>query len=374
MSNPGGNLKKPSLDLFNLRLGNLQPFDYTTEATFITHFGTTPPVVKKIPLDVAQDPGTLLQGLQFLNLTLATLPPVNAFNPAADSIAIRFKYGMSTKDNVPISNNGDYDPAKFSPIDFRINDTIRTSYTLSSYYAYDDGFAEYGAGLNQAGSYLAFKYLYKAAKPDTLIYVDIYFPQFGDNSTQNLQLEVRSNLSDAPSSILARQIIQVNRSTQNRFRRYKIDPAVIISNDFFVGWKQPSSASIPVGIDKNTDYGDKMYYNTTGTCIQNDLVKGSMMIRPGFGSPKGGGPVTGLEPGSRPVPIYPNPTAGLCYLPDGAENVSVIDMMGRALAVEIIEQPEATALQLVTRYTGLVLVRYIRNGKAYAEKVMVRAE
>lgn len=372
LQNPAGILVKPTVTLFNMRAGNLQPFDYSTEASITTHVGTSANT-QKILLDQTQDPGTLLQGLNFLNLTVNKLPPTSSFNPAADSIEVKFRYSMSTKDNVLPASNGDFDPAKYGNIDFRVNDTIRSGYKLSSYYAYDDGIAEYGAGLNQTGAYLAFEYLFKSATPDTLIYVDIYFPQFGDNSNQSIQLEVRSNLTDAASSILYRQTVQVQRGTKNKFARYKIDPAVVVKGNFYVGWKQLSSASIPVGLDKNTNNANKMFYNTTGTWTQNTLVNGSMMIRPGFGRPLGTGPITGVET-TRVTPVYPNPNRGQFYLPSGAEQIRVIDLLGRDVAMEIAANDQVVSVQLNSPAHGLFVVHYLIQGRAVSDKVMVLPE
>ena len=371
MKNPLNNLKKPSLDLYNLKAGNLQPFDYSTEAKITTKIGDKI-TTKKITLDVAQDPGTILVGLQYLNLTLNKIPPLSAYDPNADSIGIKLKYGMSTKDNVLPGDNGDYNPAQYSPIDFRFNDTIRTNYTLASYYAYDDGSAEYGAGLNQAGSYLAFKFSVKSSQAETLTYVDIYFPEFGDNTSQSLLLQIRSDLTDAASSILYQQSINVSRKTQSKYVRYPLTQSVAVSGLFYIGWKQISSASIPVGLDKNTDNGDKIYYNTNGTWIQNVSVKGSMMVRAGFGKSPDPGPITGLEPEPKVTPIYPNPTSGTCYLPVEADNIMVIDFTGRAVETDIQQLSDNKSLRFHS--SGLVIVRYSLNGKPHAEKIMVRVD
>ena len=373
MQNPSANLKKPSLDLYNLRSGNQQPFDYSTEAKITTKIGSQI-TSKKITLDVAQDPGTILNGLQFLKLTLNKIPPLSAFDAAADSIGIKLKYGMSTKDNVLPGQNGDYDPAKYSPMDFRINDSIRTNYTLASYYAYDDGSAEYGAGLNQAGSYLAFKFNLKSSQAETLTHVDIYFPEFGNNTSQSLQLQVRSDLTDAVSSILYQQNITVIRKTQNKFVRYVLNPSVVVNGVFYIGWKQLSSASIPIGLDKNTDNGDKIYYNTNGTWIQNVSVKGSIMVRAGFGKAAETGPVTGFESGLPYTPIYPNPNSGVCYLPSNAENVLALDITGRKIDTDLQQLSDKKSLLFLSPFSGLVIVRYSLNGKYYSEKIMVRVE
>ena len=372
--NPNANLKKPSLDLYNLRADNIQPFDYNTKANITTKIGQQPPTSANVTLDVAQDPLTTLNGLQFLKLTLNKIPAVSNFNPLADSIGINLSFSMATKDNVLPAQNGDYDPAKYSPIDFRTNDGIRTKYALSSYYAYDDGSAEYGAGLNQSGSYLAFKFLNKSNQTDTLVKVDIYFPEFGDNTSQSLQLQVRRDLSDVASSILYQQNILVARTTKNKFVRYTLDPPVAVNGNFYIGWKQLSSASIPVGLDKNTDNGDKIYYNTNGIWVQNVSVKGSMMVRPGFGNPNLKAPTTGLETTNISEPIYPNPTTRICYLPADAEGVIVFDITGRKVDTELQQLSDSKSLSLVSPVSGLVLVRYLLKGKFYTEKIMVQAD
>ncbi len=372
LQNPAGNLKKPSLDLYNLKSGNFQPFDYSTEATITTRINTIV-TSAKIPLDVAQDPGSLLTGLQFLNLTLNKIPSVSDFNPLSDSIGIRLKYGMATKDNVAMPG-GDYDPAKYSPMDFRFSDSIQANYVLSSYYAYDDASAEYGAGLNQAGSFLAIQFTMKTAQPDTLVYVDIYFPEFGDNTSQSLLFQVRNNLTDVTSAPLYQQLIVVDRKTQNKFVRYVLTEYVVLKGLFYIGWKQLTNVTIPVGLDKNTDNGNKLYYSTNGTWIQNTSVKGSLMVRPVFGKGKSNGVVTGLLTESVRRPIYPNPTSRICYLPGEAENVIAFDITGRRIEIELQPIGEQMSLSFLSPIDGLVIFHYQLKGKFFAEKVMVKVE
>ena len=158
LENVSANLVHPTVELYNLKLVDLpggiphiQPINYTTSVEIHSRVsGTTTP--KLVELDSAQFPGADLPGLQYLTVTLNTLPDSIEFDQAADSIHVRLKYGMSTKDNILSSQTGDYASALFTPIDFRYNDSLAVDFTLGTYYAYDDGVAEYGAGLNQAGS------------------------------------------------------------------------------------------------------------------------------------------------------------------------------------------------------------------------------
>ena len=378
LEDPAGNLKHPSLELFNLKLVDVpsglphqQNINYTTQAVITTKVGTLI-TSNTFPLDSFQFAG-IIKGLEYLNISLNKIPATAAFNPMADSIHIRLKYGMSTKDNIAISSSGDYDPAKYSPIDFRVNDTIRADYLLSSYYAYDDGIAEYAAGLNQAGSFLAFLFNVKYSKPDTLVYVDIYFPEFGENTSQSLQLQIRSDLTDNPASILLEQNIVVDRKTRNKFSHYPLTHYVLTNGPFYVGWKQLSNTPIAVGLDKNTDNGNKIFYNTNGLWIQNSLVKGSIMVRAGFGKAKGN-VVTGLESGSNLKHLYPNPSNQTFYLPATAENILAFDMTGKRIDLERDTDINKIRLTFLSHVGGLVIVRYFFEGRWSTEKLMVRPE
>ncbi|MBL7850700.1 MAG: T9SS type A sorting domain-containing protein [Cyclobacteriaceae bacterium] len=370
------NLVKPQVELYNLKEFNIpsgethvQPINYTTTAKITSRVnGSVSSLLVK--LDSAQFPGADLPGLSFLNVTLNKIPGPSDFDINADSIHIRLKYGMSTKDNVLLADSGDYNPALYSPIDFRQNDSLTADYVLSSYYAYDDGAAEYGAGLNQAGTYFAYQFNSRINSVDTLTYVDIYFPEFGDNTNQSLLLQIRSILGDIAAAPLFEQLIVVQRSTMNKFVRYPLYRPVPVGSTFYVGWKQITNASIPVGLDKNTNNAAKMYFNTTGNWVQNVDVQGSLMVRPGFG--KGdGNVVTGLETPAKPPVFFPNPSRGTCTLRARADAVEVYDLTGRRASFHWETFGEETTLTFDEASTGLFLVRTLINGRAYTQKIMV---
>jgi len=367
----------PSIELYNLKrvdfpsgLPHSQPINYTTTVSISTTVaGST--AVAPLKLDSAQYPGSNLNGLEFLTIALNKLPDSTDYDQAADSIHVRLKYGMATKDNIPISLGGDYDPTKYSPIDFRHSDSLTVDYVLSSYYAYDDGTAEYAAGLNQAGSYLAFQFEMKTDSTDTLAYVDIYFPEFGDNTNQSLLLEVRSILGEITLAPLLDQLIVVERTSMNRFTRYKLTKPIPVNGIFYVGWKQISNASIPVGLDKNTDNGSRIYYNITGDWVQNTLVSGSIMVRPGFGQGNGD-TVTALEPPPPSVVVYPNPNSGVCYVNEQVDHAQAFDLAGRAVATTWESLGSESRIAFDAASPGMYIVRLLINGRVYARKVIVQ--
>ncbi|MBX7126532.1 MAG: hypothetical protein K1X47_12630 [Cyclobacteriaceae bacterium] len=360
-------IAKPSVVLNNLRAGNLQPFDYSTWLSVTaTSGGTTLPTATR-PLDVAQDPGFLLQPLQYKTLTLNQSVAASDLDLSADSIHLEIKLAISTKDNVVPANNGDYITSKYAPVDFRWNDTTRTAYDLSTYYAYDDGTAEYGAGLNQPGTQLAYRYDLLTPEIVTLKALDIYFPEFGDKSTQLLQFNVWQDLNETNTSLLYSQTMPVVRSTHNKMVRFVFSNYVQVQGTFYVGWKQSAAVVIPAGLDKSTDSSDKISFNTNGAWQSNVLVKGSLMLRPVFLE----GVVTGLPEMSSEVP-YPNPSSGVFYLPQGAHSVHAITLTGQAVAVESVDEGDRTAVR-VNSEPGILVVRWMQQNKMRAARLMVQS-
>ena len=96
------------------------------------------------------------------------------------------------------------------------------------------------------------------------------------------------------------------------------------------------------------------------------------MVRPVFG--KGIPPViTGIENIAHD-PIYPNPTSKVCFLPYGAEQIRAMDMTGRKIDIELQPMADRTSLTFVSPASGLVIVRYVLEGRSITEKIMVLAE
>ncbi|MDH5367892.1 MAG: hypothetical protein OEW67_12975, partial [Cyclobacteriaceae bacterium] len=81
----------------------------------------------------------------------------------AESARIDIKLYIDSGDKI----SPEYDP--FKPLDFFINDTITTTYYLKDYYAYDDGTAEKGAGVNSAGNEIAYQFPFLGSIESSLI-------------------------------------------------------------------------------------------------------------------------------------------------------------------------------------------------------------
>lgn len=374
-SNTTANLTQPSLFITNLRqdqvAGNGQPVSYSSEAIIHTVKGTDPPVVITTPLDHDVNIGSELTFKQNRLVALQTIPDPLTLDATADSIHIKVTVAFDTGDDkIKTATEGDYDFDVFSPIIFKNNDSVSASYVLSNFYAYDDGKAEYGAGLNQPGAQLAYEFQMRTDASDTLVAVDIYFPRFGDDSNQIIQFKILKALTNSFSDILLQGNIPIQRNAQNKFWRIPLVEPIGVQDKFYIGWEQTSSAIIAVGLDKNTDSGDRIYSNINGTWEQNTLLKGSLMIRPIFGKGKGGTISNVIE--QPEVSVYPNPGNGVFYTSIVAEDVKLFDMMGRVVPIETERVNDATRISILNPTTGLYLLRTLHKSYWKSTKIVVQ--
>jgi hypothetical protein len=377
-SSPTTNSVKPSLIITNLRqdqiAGNGQPVSYSSSASISINKKNQAPVITDLPLDVNLNIGSELVFKEQRVVTLNTMPDPASLDQSADSINMKLNIIFDTGDNkIKTPTEGDYDFNVFNPIEFRTNDSISASYVLSSFYAYDDGTAEYGAGLNQPGAQLAYEFDMKTDQPDTIVAVDIYFPRFGDESNQVIQFQILRDITNSPSDIIYTQSLPIQRNTQNTFWRITlVDLPAGVKEKFYIGWKQNSSAVIAVGLDKNTESGSKIFSNINGTWEQNISLKGSLMIRPVFGKGNGSGEVTGVEEQIQKASVYPNPSNGIFFLTSITDQAEVIDLTGRKIAIASELVNEQTQITILNPQPGIYLLRTFQLNQWMTRKIVVK--
>ena len=364
---------KPKIKLFGLLENNFQPFRYSTSVQLNQLTGSTQ-VTKNIliednavPINPATGGTELIEPFSILNLNLQKVFPAEEISFDSDSVHARLQFILNSEDDNPLV----YLP-KYRPINFLSNDTIVQNFSLAKYYSRDDGNAEFGAGLNQPGTELGYGFDLLYPTPDTVVAVDLYFPQFGDQSNQTLILKLWSGGEEGPIAQLHQQSIQVIRTGNNEFIRYQLTEPVIVYRRFFVGWKQNSAAVIPVGFDKDTDSGDQIYYNVTGSWEQNTLLSGSLMIRPVFGS--GQGVVINKLEDQNSAQVFPNPSNGKFRMPAGAQIVSVYDVMGRPVPITTQKEEQSLLVHMPEATNGIYLIRWFRNGIKYSARVFIKKD
>ncbi|MDG1477253.1 MAG: hypothetical protein P8Q14_08910, partial [Vicingaceae bacterium] len=211
-----------------------------------------------------------------------------------------------------------------SPQDDRvINDTVLSYQVFGSYYAYDDGSAEQGYGVQGIGSKLAHEFNIK--KSDTLTAFQIYFnPIQNDLSGQSFRLKIWSSLSPETEvySQVATAFTSPIYSNTNQFLIYNLDQPIILAvGTYYFGWEKISSEYLNVGWDVNTNNKSKVHFNSSGVW-ETASFDGTLMLRPVFGTTPD--PTVNIEEKelANDFVVYPNPTTNTIYFKNNNINNS----------------------------------------------------
>ncbi|MBR9998169.1 MAG: T9SS type A sorting domain-containing protein [Cyclobacteriaceae bacterium] len=331
-------IQPSSFGIFNLD-NIFQPIEYT--ATLVNTFD---PAQTIEILNFNTEVNPILQGEERRQL-FTSLPDINSLNPELDSIYITLKVHISSGDS--ILENG---------INYRVNDSTSADFVLHNHYARDDGSAEFGIGLEQRGGKVA--YMFVVEESDVLNRVDIHFPNIGRiQAGSGFSVFVWKKLSDNPLDVMyERENLAVEAiSDFDQFQTIRL-PEITVVDTFYIGWEQYTPEFMTVGLDKQHDTGDKIFYNVDGAWAQNTEFSGSLMLRPYFGQSD---PTTGLEDGSQDAArlnIYPNPSSGFIRMDTPFENYKIFDLSG-ALIREGRKKGEGHIYDLTGLREGLYMLR-----------------
>ncbi|MEO5600071.1 MAG: T9SS type A sorting domain-containing protein, partial [Cyclobacteriaceae bacterium] len=381
-------LTAPTFEIQNLK--NVEAsINFRTEALFSsTDFGGVPityqtVISKATPINITDN---VIFANEHKTVRMDTLPDINnplqfPSDPRIDSTLIRLTIALQTNDNIPFNNTppvepdstGDYTP-NYQPIQFTSNDTLVADYVLSSYYAYDDGVAEYAAGLIESGNLIAYQFEIDTTyslKQDTLIGFDIYFPPYGYSSGQRVDFFIYHDKEGLPGDVwLPIRSVSIKRSGNNQFQRIQFLPALLIDESkFYIGWKQPSTGEILVGLDMSNDTYDKIFVNTSESWYQNEDVRGSLMIRPVFGSGVVDASV-GIEEEVAQA-VYPNPNRGSFFIDGHVDAIQINSLTGKKIECAMQPSGNRTEVRIINDAPGLYILRYKQDHVIKSKKILI---
>lgn len=252
-----------------------------------------------------------------------------------DSLVLEMEYSMDSGDTLLIESIDPVtgDTTYYNTIDLTKNDTLRKYITLNNYYAYDDGTAEYGAGVNQPLSKIAYRFSTNVGK--YLNRIDIYFPNIdGVKSGIPLELFVLNDFEGTENSLLLTSNIAINHTGINKFISYELPTSLFVADTFYIGLTNLSSNNqwLTIGLDKNTDSFDQIFVNIDGTWTPNTTVHGSLMMRPYFTDQP---PVLGIGAIKEDIEVYPNPSHGWLKINSTFTHVNMFDLLGHQIPIEI---------------------------------------
>ena len=319
--------------------------------------------------------GLVFNGQQFINIEANAIDTTALLTAKNDqALDITTKFFIRTKDSLLFDFiNPMGDSVFFNTIDLTVNDTATAQVSLGTHYAYDDGQAEAGAGVNRLNGQLA--YLFLLPQQDTLTAIDIYFPNTeSDQSNENLRLSVWRKLMPEEQRIHAQTVFLTASDTLDQFVRFPLSRALLVSDSLFIGFQQLGETPIVVGLDKNGDSGDKMYFNTSGIWQANSAVTGNLMMRPVFGSTDDVITSTPEPPVTAQIQIYPNPVTdrrlNLRGPVQSIIKIEVWDLQGRYVPITFDKSHKLIEFSGVE--SGVYLIRIQTNRNVLTEKVIIR--
>jgi len=283
----------------------------------------------------------------------------NAFDRNADSISLK----LETKFYITSGDSANW----LNKYDFRTNDTTRTYVFLDKELAYDDGTAEWAAGLSQQSAILAYRFI--IPKADIITSVKIYFPEFVPSSAgKTFELIIWNDLFEYRQGRLLTEQHIVQRSTAlNDFTTYNLGRPVAVEDTFYVGFEQSIPDFFPVGLDKNGIISEgNIFINLDGVWEPSNIVEGNLMIRPVFGFEA----AVGLEDELfDEITVYPNPNYGRFFIRGEFDKAWIFDVMGNEIQ-SIDYKQEIQEIKLISEQ-GLYLMKILKQGKYKTYKLVI---
>lgn len=274
----------------------------------------------------------------------------------SDTTSLLFKTYIDS-DDAPLIPNAS------SSLSFLSNDTVYNELDLERFYAYDDGSAEFSAGINVDGGKLVVKY--GILSRDTLTAIDINFPViFPDAVSERIKILVLRDLTETSESMLISQTFVIPpRTRSDEFTRIPLREQYILEDTIYIGIEQSTSDFIPIGLDKNTDNANKILINLGELWERNFSVNGSLMIRPVFGTPFA--PTDTDNELDQSISLYPNPVSDRLHINGRYDDFVMLDLSGQRVRYQKIND---SIIDVSNLEDGVYLIRFSIDESNQIEK------
>ncbi len=295
----------------------------------------------------------------------------NLLDVNADSLLLETSYFIRSGDNFLIEAiDPGVDTTFNQSVDYRLNDTVRVTTVIDDYLAYDDGDPDFAAGINQRGGQLA--YAFFAEQRALLTHIDINFP-FTQQAGEPIELLVWSELDNEPESVLFQDSYSVIRPASiGDLRAYELDTPIFVQDTFYIGFQQATNEFLAVGLDKNNDTGDKLFFNVSGEWRPNEFVTGSLMMRPRFDKEVAANFVPINQAQAEAPSVYPNPSDGQIFVADSEiESLKIYDNWGNESSFEVMEATGGIIIDLSKNKKGIYLLKFSKGGDVFTKRIIL---
>ena len=152
---------------------------------------------------------------------------------------------------------------------------------------------------------------------------------------------------------------------------YELDTPIFVQGAFFIGFQQATNEFLAVGLDKNQDSGDKMYYNVDGTWRKNENVKGSFLMRPRFDKTVASTFVPGKVAPEVQLDVYPNPSEGEFNIRGQVEALQLFDSWGKEAQFTVEETQTGLKVLFGKNQKGIYLLHVKKEGKIITKRLIL---
>jgi hypothetical protein len=254
------------------------------------------------------------------------------------------------------------------------NDTITRRYLFYNQYAYDDGTAEYGYGLNTNGGRIAYRFI--STRPDSLRGISLSFIPIKTDVSRDLFTFMVWKSIPEPGTGKGEQLIYQSNFQKPKYQRfyngfvnYEFDSSIAISDTFYIGWQQNTDKVLSLGLDRNDTANSNMFYNVTGTW-QSSGIPGAWMMRPILGK-RANLKIPTQELQRESISFYPNPAQEHLYIsglnPFESPKFEIYSSMGQKMQSGFIFDGQ---IQLDPSLHGLMLLNILVKGERISFKFL----
>ena len=253
--------------------------------------------------------------------------------------------------------------------DRKENDTLYHTQRFHHTFAYDDGTAESAYGLNVDGAKLAFQF--KLNRPDEkLRAVQMYFPQMLD-SVNNIpfDLTVWDNNNGQPGDTLYTQIVYPVHTENGEFHTYIIDHPFLVSGTIYIGWKQSTDDLLNIGLDKNNEANNYMFYNI-GSGWLNSTYPGAWMIRPLISL---NNIILEVNENNNAFKVFPNPAENELFVEiKGNKNIISIYNLQGVLVKQMTSTSALTKINICDLSSSIYIIEVSNFTSRNYQKIIVK--
>jgi hypothetical protein len=256
------------------------------------------------------------------------------------------------------------DTTMYSEVDFRANDVVKTYFPLQDYFAYDNGSADYAAGINQRSGFLAVEY--DTPREVFIKGISINFTN-PKQANQAIDILIWKDLEESP--IFRKEILIPVKEANEQLIYFSLDTNIRVNGPFYIGFAQFTNEFIFVGLDKTNDFGSKIYYNVAGAWVQNEEVKGALMMRPHVSI---AAPFVESAIPDATMRIYPNPVVNYLTVEGAFGEIRIFDSFGREIFLERELTSKGEIVTFRGQRPGIYVLNVVRDSGIESFRILVK--